>query len=168
MRFFIIIPILTILAWSCSNRPANDTEENNYIVGFRIIKPSSINSDGVIFHVHADNELLYEVLHVMTWDSMMFSGGIFDTADYNKYGIVTQGSRGGAWSMLWGIGKQNEVRVRTSIFSFDDYNQTETDSISLIAFKDVEMNIYYKENEWTLKPLKDSVPDWSYLKLSSD
>ena len=157
MRFFIIIPILTILAWSCSNRPANETEENNYIVGFRIIKPSSPNHDAVAFHIHIDNELLSEVLIVKKWDNIRLSGGIFDTAEYNKYEISA-----------WESDVQNELLTSTSIFGFKNYNQTETDSISLIAFKDVEMNIYYKDDKWTLKPLKDSVPDWSYLKLSSD
>ena len=150
-----VLIVLIILAFSCSNRRSNDKEENNYIIGFRIRTPSSPNPDNIGFHIHVDNELLTEVLDFQKWDSVKFSGGVFDTARYNKYYIGV------------GVGEtdaQNELLIAASIFGFKDYNQNEKDSISLLAFKDIEINIWYKDEKWTLKPLEDSVPDWSYLK----
>ena len=149
-----VFAVLIILAFSCTNRRSNHTVENNYILGFRIKKPNTPNPDAVVFHIHVDNELLTEVLDFQKWDNIQFSGGIFDTVDYNEYSIGV------------GVGEtdvQNELLMAASIFGFKNYNQKEMDSISILSFKDVEINIWYKDEKWTLKPLEDSIPDWSYL-----
>ena len=117
-----VLVVLTTFVYSCTNKRSNDKEENNYIMGFRILRPYTPNPDGVIFHFYVDNELLTEVLEFQKWDKIQFSGGIFDTVDYNEYSIGV------------GVGEtdvQNELLMAASIFGFKNYNQKEMDSISL-------------------------------------
>jgi hypothetical protein len=142
MKTFIIF-IFTVLVCSCLNKHTNNEEETYYITGFRGITRDTPNPTGAAFYIHTNSKPLREILLSEKWDRIRFSGGLLDTAQYNEYTL--------------GVGEtdvQSELIMGMWFYSFDYYTQNEIDSIASVAFDDLEIDIYYNEDHWKLKPLE--------------
>jgi hypothetical protein len=126
---------------SCLNENPASRKEIDYLLSFKLIKDPSPNPDKVVFNIHSSNKLK-DLLLSENWDSIRFSGGLFDTASYNQE--------------LIGIAEtdiQNELILGMHTLSFLNHTQTEMDSIALITYNKVEIDIYYKTEKWKLKSL---------------
>lgn len=132
--------LMVLLLSSCLSENPNHRKENDYLLSFRLIKDPSPNPDKVAFKIHS-SEKLKEVLLAEKWDSIRFSGGIFDTGSYNN--------------RLIGIAETdtpNELILGMPTLSFLSHSQSEMDSIALITYNKVEIDIYFKTQNWKLKP----------------
>jgi len=132
---------LILLVSSCLNENPDHRKEIDHILSFKLIKDPSPNPDKVVFNIHSSDKLK-EVLLSEKWDSIRFSGGLFDTASFNQE--------------LIGIAEtdvKNEMILGMHTISFISHTQDEMDSIALITYNQVEIDIYYKTENWKLKPL---------------
>jgi hypothetical protein len=157
MRAFIIL-ILTILVWSCGIKQTNIKEEVNYIISYRIITKNTPNPDSHIFHIQVENKLLREALIAEMWDTVKVSGGHFIPALYRTQLLSWVDKTENPYELILGM----------NLSRFLSLTHEQKDSIAADTFKEVEINIWYKDEKWTLKPLEDSKPDWSLLKVSDE
>jgi len=125
--------------------------KNNWIEKLRITHMLFERYPSVFFTVHTNN-VLKELLLAKRWDSIKFSGGVFDTINFNNRIIDIEKSE-----------NHDELILRIATNRFLTLTTEEVDSIVSSTLKELEIDIYYKDYHWTLKPLEDSVPDWSYL-----
>jgi hypothetical protein len=133
--FFILL-----LVHSCLNKNSSPNKEGSYLSSFELIKDPSPNPDKAVFRIHSDIKLR-EVLLSEKWDSIRFSGGLFDTISYNQE--------------LIGIAETDvphELIMGMHTLSFLIFTQSQMDSIALKAFDKIEVTIYYKTDTWKLKP----------------
>ena len=135
-----LLLFVSALSLSClSDKKDNDSI---WIKKLRII-PShhGPNPSVIVFTIHTNSELK-EVLLSEKWDSVKFSGGYFDTINYNNRIIGIAESE-----------NQDELilGMRGAFYMF---TEEELDSIVSLTFKEVEINFYYKDNIWTLKPIE--------------
>jgi hypothetical protein len=113
-------------------------------MSFEIIPSISANPDATVFNIHVEDKLLREVLVAKRWDSIRFSGGLFDTLMFMLL------------KPLIGIAEPdipNELIIGMSKGGLE-YTQNELDSIASLTFKEAEIDIYYNESHWKLKPLE--------------
>jgi hypothetical protein len=143
------IPLILIfvIVSSCFNE-LSSKKELNYLMSFNLIEDTSPNPDAAVFRIHS-NSKLRELLLSEKWDSIRFSGGLFDTVDFNRP------------TKIIGIAETdmpNELTMGMITGGFLNYTQCQMDSIASETFKRVEVNVYYKTDIWKLKPLgKDKV-----------
>ena len=126
----------------CSCLSHNDKFKRNddWIKDFNLISSSTPNPDKIVFRVHADDKLR-ALLLLENWDSIKFSGGFFDTLNFNKKVV--------------GIAETDnpeEVILGLSTGKFFMYTQNQMDSIASKTFDKIEVTIYYKADMWKLKP----------------
>jgi hypothetical protein len=132
---------LILLVSSCLHENPDHRKEIDYLLSFKLIKDPSPNPDKAVFNIHSSDKL-NEVLLSEKWDSIRFSGGLFDTASYNQE--------------LIGIAKtevQNELILGMHTLSFTSHTQAEMDSIASKTFEKVVLYVYHKNDIWELKPL---------------
>jgi hypothetical protein len=134
-----------ILVWSCFSEPVKNKKETNYITNFNIVTKNAPNPASTRFHIHIENELLREVLVSHKWGYISISGGLFGKVRY--YYPHTAG--------IAETDIQNELIMGMhSPIVLSHFTQNELDSIASLTFKEAEIDIYYKESHWNLKPLE--------------
>ncbi len=109
-----------------------------------LIATTVLNPDKVLFRITTD-EKLREVLLQKGWDSIKFSGGIFDTLNFNH--------------KLIGVAETDntdELKIGMATSKFFGYTQNQKDSIASITFEKVEISIFSKNEIWKLKPCEKS------------
>jgi len=79
------------------------------------------------------------------WDSINYSGGIFDTINYGDRKINPVQNE-----------NSNEFIIGLPAFGFFKYSQNQMDSIASITYEKVEINIFSKDETWRLKPCDKS------------
>ncbi len=132
------------LASACLNKNSSSGRIDSYLTSFELIKDPSPNPDKAVLRIHSD-VILREVLLSEKWDSIRFSGGLFDTISYNQE--------------LIGIAETDipsELIMGMHTISFLNLTQAQMDSIASKAFEKVEVNIFSKNNVWKLKPCDKS------------
>lgn len=125
------------------NESGNSRNGKSYLISFRLIEDPTPNPDAAVFRIHSDNKLK-ELLLSEKWDSIRFSGGIFDTIDFNRK------------TKMIGIAETdlpNELTMGMITSGFLNYTQDQMDSIASKTFEEVEVYVYHKDDIWKLKPL---------------
>jgi len=111
---------------------------------FEIKATTVLNPDKALFRITTDEKLREVLLH-KDWDSINLSGGIFDTLNFNHKHIGVAETD-----------KPDELMIGMATAKFFSYTQSEKDSIALITFEKVEIDIFSKDETWKLKPCERS------------
>ena len=117
--------------------------DNIWIEEFRITYMLYERPPSVFFTVHT-NSYLKELLLAEQWDSVKFSGGVFDTVNFNKRFIDIE--------KLENVENQDKLILRITTDRFYTLTKEDVDSIVSRTFKELDIDIYYKDYHWTLKP----------------
>jgi|GEM_PF-4170080 hypothetical protein len=111
---------------------------------FELRATTVLNPDKAFIKILTDKRLK-KVLLSKEWDSINFSGGIFDTLNFNHrlIGVAETDS-------------PNELVIGIATAKFFSCTQDQKDSIASITFEKVEINIFSKDGAWELKPCSKS------------
>jgi len=123
---------------------SKDSKNIYCVQEFELIATTVLNPDKVLFRITTDEKLREVLLH-KGWDSINFSGGIFDSLNFNDKHIGVAETD-----------KRDELMMGMATAKFFSYTQSQKDSIALITFEKVEINIFSKDEKWKLKPCEKS------------
>jgi hypothetical protein len=102
------------------------------------------NPDLIVFRVEVEDTLRDKLL-TEKWDSISFSGGIFDTLGYKNPRIGVSE-----------IDSTNELFLAISTAKFFPFSQIQMDSIALMNYQKVEISIFTRNETWKLRPCDKS------------
>ena len=131
------IPLISCL-------PNKNTKNILCVQEFKLIATTVLNPDKVFFRITTD-EKLRGLLLQKDWDSIKFSGGFFDTLNFNN--------------KLIGVAetdKPDELMIGMATAKFFRYAQNQKDSIAARTYEKVEINVFSKDKTWKLKPCDKS------------
>jgi hypothetical protein len=129
-----------VIVYSCLNENSSLKKGESYITSFKLILSNTPNPDAAVFRIHSDIKL-NELLLSEKWDSICFSGGLFDTINFNHRIIFITKTE-----------MPNDLILGMRSADFLTYSQSQMDSIASKTFEKVEVIIYYKTDKWKLKP----------------
>ena len=138
--FNILLVYVSLCVVSCSSQSMDKKKSNdNWIMNFNIILSPGPNPASVVFKIHLDNTLR-DILLSKKWDSIKFTGGVFDSLYFND--------------KIIGLAETNsneELILGMSSGRFSSYKQSQVDSIALDTFSKAEIKVFLNKKTWQMK-----------------
>ena len=144
-----ILILVSLFLISCVSHQPQKKQESICIDTFFISLSKTPNPNSVVFIIKTDDSLR-QTFKQKNWDSITFTGGIFDTINYNAYNLVDF-KKGRLIEPIWTEKNPEDYFIAFRTGRFSSFSQAQVDSIVSLTLPKVEITIGAYRKIWKIR-----------------